>query len=95
MQTLVRSMPDLHKTLILAHARSINHGVASGNKEESSKPNRIVIRTGSNNEEEWVVEELAMATEHAPLRHRQKLLKASAENTANVGAQRKRQKKDA
>lgn len=63
MQTLVRSMPDLHKTLILANAR----------------------RSAS---DEWVVEELAMATEHAPFRHRNKVTVANAK----VGTQRKKQK---
>lgn len=59
-QTLVRSMPDLHKTLIVANVvGSIEVGTAT-------------------------VEELAMATEHAPFRHRQKMVE--------VGAQRKKQK---
>lgn len=43
-QTLARSMPDLHKTLILANIKDC----------------------GST----FVVEELAMATEHAPFRHK-------------------------
>ena len=64
MQTLVRSMPDLHKTLILANVR---HGGAA--------------------HDDWVVEELAMATEHAPFRHRHKIA-----GEAKVGTQRKRQK---
>lgn len=54
MQTLVRSMPDLHKTLILAY-----------------------MRPGSNE-----VQELAMATEHAPFRHKRSCV-------ATVGSQRK------
>lgn len=58
MQTLVRSMPDLHKTLILAHIR-----------EEG---------------EDFVVQEMAIATEHAPFRHRNPVKK--------VGDQRKKQK---
>ena len=49
MQSLVRSMPDLHKTLILAQVRPIL-GTA----------------------DEFVVEELAMATEHAPFRHKKR-----------------------
>jgi tRNA splicing endonuclease len=59
MQTLVRSMPDLHKTLILAHIKEVQG-------------------------DEFAVEELAIATEHAPFRHK---------NTSKrVGEQRKKQK---
>ena len=58
-QTLVRSMPDIHKTLILANVKVDN----DGNK---------------------MVEELAMATEHAPFRHRPQM--------AEIGAQRKKPK---
>jgi hypothetical protein len=64
MQTLVRSMPDLHKTLILANARR--------------NPDKRC---------EWEVDELAMATEHAPFRHRNKI---TAET--KVGTQHKKQK---
>lgn len=59
-QTLVRSMPDLHKTLILANV------------------------IGDIKQDDATIQELAMATEHAPFRHRQKLVE--------VGSQRKRQK---
>ena len=60
MQTLVRSMPDLHKTLILAHIRE--------------------------DEESFSVEEMAIATEHAPFRHK---------NTVKgVGSQVKKAKTD-
>ena len=61
MQSLVRSMPDLHKTLILANLRRKNV-----------------------EDDDYIVEELAMATEHAPFRHRTKLL--------GPGTQRKKQK---
>jgi hypothetical protein len=44
MQALVRSMPDLHKTLILANVRE--------------------------NDEGFSVDEMALATEHAPFRHK-------------------------
>jgi hypothetical protein len=57
MQSLVRSMPGLHKTLILANVR---------------------YTTG----EEYEVDELAMATEHAPFRHKKTVVK--------VGEQRKK-----
>ena len=56
MQTLVRSMPELHKTLILAHIREVGDG--------------------------FQVEEMAIATEHAPFRHKS--------NTKEVGAQVKK-----
>ncbi|GAX22059.1 hypothetical protein FisN_6Hh306 [Fistulifera solaris] len=69
MQSLVRSMPDLHKTLILAQ-----------------------VRPKENDVTQFVVEELAMATEHAPFRHKkrdvvvvgsqQKKLKTSEESSA-------------
>lgn len=57
-QTLVRSMPDLHKTLILA-------SVVGEYKDGTA-----------------TVNELAMATEHAPFRHRPK--------AREVGGQRKK-----
>lgn len=60
MQTLVRSMPDLHKTLILAQVREIEGG------------------------DEYIVDEMAIATEHAPFRHRSTI--------KEVGAQVKKQK---
>ncbi|KAI2507187.1 hypothetical protein MHU86_7253 [Fragilaria crotonensis] len=59
MQTLVRSMPDLHKTLIIAHIRETE-------------------------EDAFVVEELMMATEHAPFRQKHAL--------KQVGEQRKKVK---
>ena len=60
MQTLARSMPDLHKTLVLANVKA--------------KDNDIPY-----------VEELAITTEHAPFRHRQKSIE--------IGGQRKTTKK--
>lgn len=50
MQSLVRSMPDLHKTLILAQ----------------------LVRSADDDTQQYVVEELALATEHAPFRHKKK-----------------------
>eukprot|EP00934_Nitzschia_sp_Nitz4_P008019 Nitzschia sp. Nitz4//scaffold189_size62959//59156//59602//NITZ4_006318-RA/size62959-snap-gene-0.5-mRNA-1//1//CDS//3329539926//8009//frame0 len=64
-QTLVRSMPDLHKTLILANV--------VGDLPEND-----------DDETEFTVQELAVATEHAPFRHKQKL--------GLPGTQRKKQK---
>jgi len=70
-QTLVRSMPDLHKTLILAHVKQkpgcVNSQYIDGNLDTN-----------------YVIEELAIASEHAPFRHK----KAAA----GVGGQIKRQK---
>jgi hypothetical protein len=57
-QTLVRSMPDLHKTLILAYV------------QETTELGK------------YKVEEIAIATEHAPFRHRNVI--------TEVGAQRKK-----
>mmetsp|Transcript_30142 Transcript_30142/g.72358 ORF Transcript_30142/g.72358 Transcript_30142/m.72358 type:complete len:92 (-) Transcript_30142:70-345(-) len=48
-QTMVRSMPDFHKTLVLANVRLDEEGKS-------------------------VVDELAMATEHAPFRHKQRII---------------------
>ena len=62
MQSLVRSMPDLHKTLILAQ-----------------------VRRPLDDSAEYRVEELAMATEHAPFRHKKR-------ETIVVGSQQKKVK---
>jgi hypothetical protein len=68
MQTLARSMPDFHKTLILARVRDLRQG------DESASA------VGGR----YVVDEMALATEHAPFRHK---------NTRKeVGSQRKKQK---
>lgn len=61
LQTLVRSMPGLHKTLIVAN-----------------------VAVDQENNNEFVVQEVAVATEHAPFRHRK---------YHEVGSQVKRQKK--
>lgn len=61
MQTLTRSMPDLHKTLVLASITQDEHG-------------------------EYRVEEMAIATEHAPFRHKKQ------QATPNVGSQVKKPK---
>lgn len=66
MQTLARSMPNLHKTLILANPRKVN-------------------------ENQYEVDEIAIATEHAPFRHK-KIAAAEAftATSKSVGEQRKR-----
>mmetsp|Transcript_22014 Transcript_22014/g.45849 ORF Transcript_22014/g.45849 Transcript_22014/m.45849 type:complete len:137 (-) Transcript_22014:910-1320(-) len=63
LQTLVRSMPDLHKTLIVVNVRALN-------------------QTDPNLSPRFIVDDLAIASEHAPFRHK----KASKD----VGAQTKK-----
>ena len=58
-QILVRSMPSLHKTLILAHVHR-KDVEADGNGDD----NTMV----ANNM--YTIEELAIGTEHAPFRHK-------------------------
>ncbi|KAL9190439.1 hypothetical protein ACHAXT_007650 [Thalassiosira profunda] len=59
LQTLARSMPDWHKALIVAHVRAVQYdgGKSSGDggEEEGAR---------------YEVDELAIATEHAPFRHK-------------------------
>eukprot|EP00581_Thalassiosira_minuscula_P015004 CAMPEP_0183731628 /NCGR_PEP_ID=MMETSP0737-20130205/35993_1 /TAXON_ID=385413 /ORGANISM="Thalassiosira miniscula, Strain CCMP1093" /LENGTH=199 /DNA_ID=CAMNT_0025964409 /DNA_START=124 /DNA_END=723 /DNA_ORIENTATION=- len=78
LQTLVRSMPDLHKTLIVAHVRE--------EEEELLLDDTTAVTTcddsdckGSSGDDgmdapmfqkRYVVDELAIATEHAPFRHK-------------------------
>jgi hypothetical protein len=66
MQSLVRSMPDLHKTLILANVRA--------------------VRDDHGHDQQYTVDELAIATEHAPFRHKKALVQ--------VGGQRKKSRTD-
>jgi len=60
-QTLVRSMPDLHKTLIVANVREVGNDGCADDVDDGG---------GSKVERSYVVDELAMATEHAPFRHK-------------------------
>mmetsp|Transcript_50 Transcript_50/g.65 ORF Transcript_50/g.65 Transcript_50/m.65 type:complete len:135 (-) Transcript_50:229-633(-) len=60
MQTLVRSMPDLHKTLIIASL------------EKNDNIN-------DNGDDGYIVHELAMATEHAPFRHKNVMKEVGAQ----------------
>lgn len=96
-QTLVRSMPDLRKTLIIARVRLChrhhNHdssgGIGGGGvhddsnipiKSSSSTSTGSIIKKNEQDEEEdeggvgeeyyYIVDELAIATEHAPFRHK-------------------------
>lgn len=63
-QTLVRSMPDLHKTLIIAHVKEVTTN-EMGEQEE-----KFVVTYGDPSRRLYYVEELAMTTEHAPFRHK-------------------------
>mmetsp|Transcript_37389 Transcript_37389/g.44607 ORF Transcript_37389/g.44607 Transcript_37389/m.44607 type:complete len:151 (+) Transcript_37389:60-512(+) len=67
MQTLVRSMPDLHKTLIIAYVVEIldNNSVGSFTEVPHNDTDEVKPFTRKYN-----VEEIAIATEHAPFRHR-------------------------
>jgi hypothetical protein len=58
-QILVRSMPSLHKTLILAHIRRRDNANASDNSQ-----------TAPLSHSSWTIDELAIGTEHAPFRHK-------------------------
>jgi hypothetical protein len=62
-QTLVRSMPGLHKTLIIACVKRIeDSGGAPLDKAEMQVANVDYSR--------YQVEELAIASEHAPFKHK-------------------------
>jgi len=82
LQTLARSMPDLHKTLILANVRLLS-------KDERAARDDDDGGDGCDGDDDYArlyaVDELAIATEHAPFRHK---------NTPRgVGTQVKRQRR--
>ena len=60
MQSLVRSMPDLHKTLILANPILVEPVTDETTSGSATTALPQLVR----------VDELAFATEHAPFRHR-------------------------
>ena len=75
-------MPGLHKTLIIACVKR----VASIDSTECTHENRQFASGGTQNNDiidysQWKVEELAIASEHAPFRHK---------NIKGVGMQVKR-----
>lgn len=85
LQTLVRSMPDLRKTLIIASVRSKDSGcdgaVVDAGVTDATPDRGDAICSGSDSKVEsdgigddplsrYAVDELAIATEHAPLRHK-------------------------
>lgn len=71
MQTLVRSMPGLHKTLIIANVRPL----ASLESDKSCTNNHENSESDESEESyidfsKYTVDELAIASEHAPFRHK-------------------------
>jgi tRNA intron endonuclease, catalytic C-terminal domain len=73
LQSLVRSMPDLHKTLIVAHL-----------VQQGKQPSPDDDDDDTHQQPQWQVQEMAIATEHAPFRHKK--------NTVQVGGQKKKPK---
>ncbi|KAL7474247.1 hypothetical protein ACHAW6_000230 [Cyclotella cf. meneghiniana] len=70
-QTLVRSMPNLHKTLIVANVRTAA-GQEFSRANFSNRKGSEMKETFSNSGDfqRYFVEELAIASEHAPFRHK-------------------------
>ena len=66
-QTLVRSMPGLHKTLIIACVKQV-----MSKDSMDSTTSRLVSGEEKYRIDysQWKVEELAIASEHAPFRHK-------------------------
>jgi hypothetical protein len=62
-QTLVRMMADLHKTLILVHV-----GEVESSDDKATTPHESSVRVPYQGKEYWV-DEFAITTEHAPFRH--------------------------
>ena len=69
LQTLVRSMPAIRKTLIIANVRDAKSTDRCDDDDDDNitahRTDAISIRQGS-----YAVDELAIATEHAPFRHK-------------------------
>ena len=65
-QTLVRSMPGLKKTLILARVRE----VAANDDVGATAGADVGTAAGGVKFDRYKVDELAIATEHAPFRHK-------------------------
>lgn len=89
-QTLVRSMSDFHKTLILAHVRpKKKSSISVGGTDTLAAEGARILSDGGNGIEadEFEVLELAIATEHAPFRH-----KTAARRKVKVGSQVKKRK---
>ena len=96
MQTLVRSMPDFHKTLILANVRKVINVVPNHNENQQEQQNFIKERNQTENSDDdvnYVVDEIAMATEHAPFRHKKaserKLVGSQTKNSSNNNKKQK------
>ena len=72
LQTLVRSMPDLHKTLIVAHVRRVEEMRAPAQGEEGGAkgpPSGDGSNTTSTSAR-YSVDELCLTSEHAPFRQK-------------------------
>jgi hypothetical protein len=93
MQSLVRSMPALRKTLILANLVAVTPKEEKGDHTCKNRENEEEDQDHDANKEtiRYRVQELALASEHAPFRLRNR---TNAALPPRVGAQKKR-KKDA
>ena len=101
-QILVRSMPELHKTLIIANVKQCPPDQPGAIVYVHGTSNDIIVSSGVGEEEDmigsfsqtkqektkvsyYIVEEIAIATEHAPFKHK---------NVTNkVGGQLKKKQK--
>ena len=79
LQTLVRMMPDLRKTLIVAHVQHQHHPVVdvARNRNVDDAAAAAAAAASDNDDDattqpqySYIVQELAFATEHAPFRHK-------------------------
>ncbi|KAL3805284.1 hypothetical protein HJC23_008991 [Cyclotella cryptica] len=71
-QTLVRSMPNLHKTLIVANVRPVVRQECriAGLSDYTGSRMKDTTPANSCDFSSYNVEELAIASEHAPFRHK-------------------------
>mmetsp|Transcript_52398 Transcript_52398/g.157229 ORF Transcript_52398/g.157229 Transcript_52398/m.157229 type:complete len:212 (-) Transcript_52398:20-655(-) len=88
-QTLVRSMSDFHKTLILAHVRPMKSccDLEPASTATGRGGSMLSAQNAPVGSEVYEVVELAIATEHAPFRH-----KTAKRRKVEVGSQKKRKK---
>ena len=71
LQTLVRSMPDLHKTLIVAHVRVEEMSApAEGEEGGTSGPPSGDGGNTASTSTRYCVDELCLTSEHAPFRQK-------------------------
>lgn len=82
-QILVRSMPDLHKTLIIGNVKkcsAMNSDAIAYTPTTSIKTDRSSVESMNY----YLVEEIAITSEHAPFRHKNTII--------DVGGQLKKRK---